>query len=83
MFSMRPRDLYGVAYRALDLARAGGKALGYAGIELLCDAVYEIRLIEYHADRFSKVMVALYMGGYADNEEYGGYLFIEGLGLGA
>ena len=78
-----PSNLDSVADGPLYLAGRGLEPLGNAGVKLLGDAAAEGGLKVDHADCLTEIVIALYVGGDAYHEEYGGDLFIQGAGLGA
>ena len=57
---------------ALHPAGGGAEALGYLGIEHLCDGVDDVHVLHCDENGFTQILVALDVGGYADLVNDGG-----------
>ena len=69
-----PRHLNGMADRSLHLAGAGVEPLADARVQLLGDAVDDVRILDHHLDRLAQEGVALDVRRDADGEEEAGEL---------
>ena len=54
-----PRDLDGVAYRTLDTACGGLVLLCYRRVKYLCNAIYNVTILNREQDGSAEILVAL------------------------
>ena len=75
-----PRHLDGMPNSSLHLAGAGVEALADARVQLLGDAVDDVRVLDDHLDGLAQEGVALDVGRDADGQEEAGELLVNGGG---